>query len=59
MKETHNNIKGVKNQTEIQDIICGYIADNIAEILRMRGILNDEQLEQIKEKNRELFTRKK
>ena len=35
MKETQNDIKGVKNQTEIQDVICGYLANNIVEILRI------------------------
>lgn len=59
MKEIQRELEGVKNQAEIHDALCGYLANNIAEILKFRGIIDEEQLEQIKRKNRELFTLKK
>ena len=49
-------IRGVKNQEDVRTALCGYIADHIADILKFRGVIDEVQMEQIKRKNRELFT---
>lgn len=51
-----DEIKRVKNQEDVVNALCGYIANNIAEILRLRGVIDEKQMEQIKRKNKELFT---
>ena len=51
-------IKRVKNQEDVRSALCGYIADNIAEILKFRCVIDEKQMEQIKRKNEELFPRK-
>lgn len=48
-----------ENQEEVRNALCGYIADNIAEILKFRGVIDEKQMEQIKRKNGELFNHEK
>ncbi|EHJ7843727.1 MAG: hypothetical protein KHW81_10215 [[Clostridium] innocuum] len=52
-----DDFREVKNQDDVQNVVCGYIADNIAEILKNRGLINEEEMGLIKKKNGELFTR--
>lgn len=48
-----------ENQEEVRNALCGYIADNIAEILKFRGVIDEKQMQQIKRKNGELFNHEK
>lgn len=47
--------QGVKNQEELNNIMCASIADEIARMLNYRGVISEEQLQLIRKKNKELF----
>lgn len=51
--------ENIDKQKEIHNEICCHIADHIAQILENRGLLDNQQFELLKEKNKELFPKEK